>query len=173
MGTSTEKEPPSSQLQRQLRRFVVFHYDFEQVKEYANVLQARTEYGADTINRALTVTIIMAYCRPFSGNSDGKIPGRVTNQFLPDEQALHEKLIRKHGLRNSLYAHSDHTAHDLAVSVTEVRGVKLVLPIGSDPYGLLPNNEVKRLAGMANKIQARLAEMQASLQQKLDAGVPF
>jgi hypothetical protein len=150
---------------RQLRRFVVFHWDMEEAKRFSKSLLGRLNEGPDIINKALMSGLIVAYSRPFSGNADGNIPESVTNGFDEKENKLHQKIVGPTGLRNTLYAHSDHTAHQLNICIADISGVKIAIPISHDPYSPLPEAELVLLPAMITKIQARLSEMQASLQE--------
>lgn len=76
---------------RRLRRFVVFYWDMEEAKGFAQSLLERLNQGPDTINKALMSGLVVAYSRPFSGNADGDIPGGVTREFDKNEKKLHEK----------------------------------------------------------------------------------
>lgn len=109
--------------------------------------------------------LVVAYSRPFSGNADGDIPGGVTREFDKNEKKLHEKIVGRSGLRNTLYAHSDHTAHQLNIRIADISGVKVAIPIKHDPYNPLPKVELILLPAMITKIQTRLLEQQASLQK--------
>jgi hypothetical protein len=61
--------------------------------------------------------------------------------------------------------HSDLTAHQLNIRTADVSGVNIAIPNTHDPHFPLPKAELLLMPAMITKIQNRLAEMQAALQE--------
>jgi hypothetical protein len=140
----------------------------EEAARFLESLLKRLHQGADTINKALMSGLIIAYSRPFSGNTGGDIPKGVTKEFDKEEEKLHEKIVGRTGLRNILYAHLDLTAHQLNIRIADISGENIAIPSIHDPYFPLPKAELILMPAMITKIQNRLAEMQASLQEHFE-----
>jgi hypothetical protein len=74
---------------------------------------------------AFSTAIIVTYGRPFSGNRDraGKrdpVDERYINALSPTERDVHDQII---DLRNSMFAHSDASAHNVQVTNTTSGGL--------------------------------------------------
>lgn len=94
--------------------------------------------------RAYTTAIIVAYSRPFSGNRDrhGKrdtIDERYVRTLSSPQRAVHDRVV---GLRNSTFAHSDASAHDVRVTDTKDGGL---VTLSHDPLVPLEKSEVECL----------------------------
>ena len=94
------------------KRLYISLEDFRLARECAHYLaKKRLHYfpyerrgSIYTIQAALTTTLIVAYCRPFT-KSRGlpRIPNDLIN-FTDTQKKAHAKILR---LRNQVYAHSD------------------------------------------------------------------
>lgn len=93
---------------KRLRRIYLSTWDFEQARAF---IDAATKHDIASIeHKALLLSAILCYARPFSGNEVGKDPpadpklsGIDTRAVLGSDFALHEKIVR---LRNIAVAHS-------------------------------------------------------------------
>jgi hypothetical protein len=101
--------PDSLKYEAQFNRAFISSGDFAEAEEYLDVYHADLP---DTFRRALLVSAIVAYARPFTLNNGGA-EGLATStlmgkpkQILGNEEfILHEKILR---LRHEAVAHSDY-----------------------------------------------------------------
>jgi hypothetical protein len=132
---------------RQYKRVLLSYADFKHAKLASSYIlteslhQKYPERGYVVLD-ALNCSMIVAYCRPFSGNDSGvtnsapDLPGRLLRVLTDAERAIHEVVMRD---RNTVLAHSDSEALNLEPVVWHVAGRALVLPIKN--WGLAPLNE--------------------------------
>src|SRR2546428_7085430 len=102
--------PDSVKLEAQFNRASISNKDFAEAEDY---LRAYSDDLADTLRRALLVSAIVAYARPFTSNdggtdgfATGTLAGNPKQILSDDELMLHEKILE---LRNEAVAHSDYT----------------------------------------------------------------
>jgi hypothetical protein len=74
---------------------------------------------------AFSTAIIVTYSRPFSGNLDragrrDPVDDRYINALSPTERDVHDQII---DLRNSMFAHSDASVHNVQVTNTTSGGL--------------------------------------------------
>jgi len=92
-----------------------------------------------TILEALNCSMIVAYCRPFSGNATRPVggvpdlPSRLLHVLNPEERAIHDVVMQD---RNKVLAHSDDEALQIEPVIWHVAGRDMVLPIKN--WGLAP-----------------------------------
>ncbi len=91
------------------------------------------------ILEALNCSMIVAYCRPFSGNDAGAehkvpdLPSRLFRVLNEAERAIHDVVMQD---RNKVLAHSDSEALQIDPVLWHVAGRDMVLPIKT--WGLAP-----------------------------------
>ena len=129
---------------RQFERLLLSYGDFKHAKLAASyILSERLhekfpEESYVTLP-ALSASMILAYCRPFSGNSSGvpDLPGRFLRVLSPQERELHETVLFD---RNKLLAHSD--AEALALEPVRLRvseDHEVLVPVKN--WGMAPLTE--------------------------------
>lgn len=99
---------------------------------------------------AFTTAIIVTYSRPFSGNwnREGKrdpLDDRYTRALSQSEQCVHDRIVN---LRNSLFAHSDASAHKVHVSRTTGGGL---VAFSQDRLAPLEKAEIECLLDILKK----------------------
>ena len=129
---------------RQYKRVLLSYADFKHAKlasAYILDSQLHEKYPEEsyTILEALNCSMIVAYCRPFSGNASRaarsvpSLPSRLLRILNPDERAIHDTVMHD---RNKLLAHSDDEALQVEPVIWQVAGGDMVLPIKN--WGLAP-----------------------------------
>jgi hypothetical protein len=118
---------------RHFYRLLLSCGDFKQAHYIASYILAEKLHDSEDhrLLEALNCAMIVAYCRPFSGNDrsiDTRIPD-LPKSFLRDlsfaEKEIHEVVLRD---RNTVLAHSDSIAHDLQPKVWIIKDHKILMP---------------------------------------------
>lgn len=129
---------------RQYKRILLSYADFKHAKlasSYILNAQLHEKYPEESyiILEALNCSMIVAYCRPFSGNSSRAaggvpdVPNRLLRVLSPSEKEIHEVVMQD---RNKVLAHSDNEALQVEPVIWQVAGRDMVLPIVN--WGLAP-----------------------------------
>ena len=132
---------------RQFKRVLMSYADFKHAKlasSYILTERLHQKYPEEShvILEALNCSMIVAYCRPFSGNDAGAerkvpdLPSRLSRVLNEAERAIHEVVLRD---RNKVLAHSDSEALQIDPVLWHVAGRDMVLPIKN--WGLAPLTE--------------------------------
>ena len=102
------KNAPIALLEAQFNRAHISEKDFKEAEEY---LKALTRTRRLTVQRALLLAAIIAYCRPFTQNekrpeskATSQVPINPQKVLDPQEYDLHLRLL---DLRNQALAHSE------------------------------------------------------------------
>lgn len=133
---------------RQFKRMLLSYADFKHAKLVSthiidqNLHEPRPGEG-DTLLEALNCSMIIAYCRPFSGNdrSAPDLPAGFLKCLTADEREVHEIVLMD---RNKVLAHSDADWLDVESVVWHVSGRQLVVPLKG--WGLAPLNRETTVA---------------------------
>ena len=111
---------------RQYKRVLLSYADFKHAKLASAYildceLHANYPKSSYVIREALNCSMIVAYCRPFSGNGGSvpDLPSRLLRVLTPDERAIHDVIMQD---RNKLLAHSDDDALQVEPVVWHVAG---------------------------------------------------
>jgi hypothetical protein len=101
--------PNALKLEAQFNRLSISGKDFEEAADY---LKAYSDELSETLRRAVLVSAIIAYARPFTTNKGGTerlatstLMGNPKQILSSEEFILHDKIL---GLRNEAVAHSDY-----------------------------------------------------------------
>ena len=137
-------QPLTAEIQgllRQFERLLLSYGDFKHAKLAATYIlseRLHDKYPDESYVTlpALNASMIMAYCRPFSGNSSGvpDLPGRFLRVLSEAEREVHEMVLFD---RNKLLAHSD--AEALALEPVRLRvseGREVLVPVKN--WGMAP-----------------------------------
>lgn len=115
---------------QRIEREAINSWDWNHAARYCQKYLANRLYAIRpaSLDEALafSTAIIVTYSRPFSGNYDragrrDPVDDRYISALSPTEKDGHDRIIN---LRNSLFAHSDASAHN--VQVTDTTGGGLV-----------------------------------------------
>jgi hypothetical protein len=126
---------------RQLKRLILSRADFKHAHLVASYildsnLHNQAESETHVILPALNCSMIMAYCRPFSGNSNDvpDLPGRLLSVLNEDEKIVHRAALAD---RMKVLAHSDADGLELELVVADFPGAgPMLVPIVN--WGLAP-----------------------------------
>lgn len=142
-------------------RLVLSSSDLSEAIEYMEALVApEAAAWPDVVRRALKLSAVVAYARPFSGNRNeaGKSEHVAVGDYVTDAQdmALHDQAMK---LRNTLLAHTDFSAKPNDGPHTEASGtvnlsVTLFDPL-DDPL------DVSGLLRLARSIRERMDRQRA------------
>lgn len=166
--------PEMSGKMRQLKRLILSYADFKHAKLASTMIlegQLHDKYPNESyvVLEALNCSMIVAYCRPFSGNDPGVpgLPGRLLRCLSSDERDVHEVVMRD---RNKVLAHSDADTLRVEPVIWQVAGKSLVVPLKE--WGLAPlTKEVTRVfQSAAVKLLDATIEERARLEPQL---IPF
>lgn len=144
---------------RQFKRIVMSFADFKEAVDLSGYLISNALHDDFDKNKllisALNSSMIMAYCRPFSGNDsrDGnKIPDlgkKALRELNQDELALHQLIMND---RNKLLAHSDSDAVNLKFIVNQIGSHTLLQPIRNWSTAPLSEESLKLFNQLAHKL---------------------
>jgi hypothetical protein len=160
---------------RQYKRILLSYADFKHAKlasSYilSNELHEQYPEKSYVLLEALNCSMIMAYCRPFSGNDSRSknrvpdLPARLLRVLSSAEKAIHEVVMED---RNKVLAHSDSEALQIEPVIWQVAGKSMVLPLKN--WGLAPLNKEATVAfhSAAEKLFLALQEERSRIEPEL------
>jgi hypothetical protein len=125
---------------RQYKRILISYADFKHAKLASSYIireKLHEKYPEESyvLLEALNCSMIMAYCRPFSGNSKvaPDLPRRLLKVLNDKEIEIHNTVLND---RNKVLAHSDADQLNIDPVKWKVGGKELVVPIFN--WGLAP-----------------------------------
>jgi hypothetical protein len=119
---------------------------------------------------SLNCSMIIAYCRPFSGNDSRnivKVPDLSSNSLKvlsPIERKMHDYVI---GERNTLLAHSDSLAVDLKFVINQYGEHRMLQPIRNWNLAPMTIENVKVFNATALKLLSYVATKRAELEPEM------
>lgn len=157
---------------RKFYRLLLSAGDFKQAHHIASYII--TENLHDSENRglleALNCAMIVAYCRPFSGNDravEAKIPD-LPESFLrnlsANEKEIHEVVLRD---RNTVLAHSDSIAHDLRPKVLVFKDQKMLMPEKNDTQAPLTKEATETFRSLSYRMRDNVLKERMRLEPEL------
>lgn len=121
---------------RQFNRVLMSYVDFQQAAGIAHHIlttDLHEKYPRDRfVLQGLNCGMIVAYCRPFSGNDQGAVvkipdlPPRILGALTPEEREIHAVVVED---RNTALAHSDSRAWEPRPTIQRVRGRDILIPM--------------------------------------------
>ena len=159
---------------RQLKRLILSYADFKHAKLASSRIlteQLHDKYPSESyvILEALNCSMIVAYCRPFSGNdcTAPDLPGRLLKCLSSDERKIHDLVMSD---RNKVLAHSDADALRVEPVIWHVAGRDMVVPLKD--WGLAPLTKAVTVIfhSAAEKLFMASMEERARLEPEL---IPF
>lgn len=169
-------------------RLLISYNDFHQASQIASSildsklqekverLRGRRRYRTKLLLQALNCAMIVAYCRPFSGNDRRgarrvpDLPAGFVKALTAEERELHAVAMQD---RNALLAHSDSDAWNLRPFFMEtVPGRKFLVPLHSDARAPLVHEAVEKLQGMCTKLMELVSDERMRLEKELGDLLP-
>jgi hypothetical protein len=157
---------------RQFYRLLLSYGDFKQAHYIASYILAEKLHDSEDrrLLEALNCAMIVAYCRPFSGNDriiDIKIPN-LPASFLrdlsDDEREIHEVVLHD---RNTVLAHSDSIAHDLQPKVWGIKDQKILIPEKNYTQAPLTKEATETFKSLADRMRNKMIKERMKLEPEL------
>lgn len=157
---------------RQFYRLLLSYGDFKQAKYIASyVLDSKLHELEDCrLLEALNCAMIIAYCRPFSGNdrnTNAKIPdlpATFLQGLTDDEKIIHEVVLTD---RNTLLAHSDSSAAQLEPEVWKIKDKKILVPAQYDRKAPLTKEATETFLSLSQKMFDKVMSERMRLEPEL------
>jgi hypothetical protein len=160
---------------RQLKRLILSKGDFKHARLVADYilgdkLHDMPESETHVLLPALNCSMVIAYCRPFSGN-DGRspvgvpdLPQRILTALNEQERAIHDVVLYD---RHKLLAHSDADGRELDLVVVEMADRPFLVP--RTRWGMAPlvREAVEILSSAARKLEAAVVYERQRLEPEL------
>lgn len=146
--TETEMSKELDGKLRQYKRLILSYADFKHAHMVSGyILSSRlhetTKGESKVIHEALNCSMIIAYCRPFSGNDSRSLekipdlPKSILDVLDSNEREIHKVVMQD---RNTLLGHSDSEALNLDAVVWQVnKDIETIVPLKN--WGLAPLTE--------------------------------
>lgn len=157
---------------RQFYRLLLSYGDFKQAKYIASYILDNKLHGLEDrrLLEALNCAMIIAYCRPFSGNdrnTDAKIPdlpAALLQGLTDNEKDIHEVVITD---RNTLLAHSDSSASQLEPEVWKIKDKKILIPAQYDRRAPLTKDATETFLSLSRKMFDKVMNERMRLEPEL------
>ncbi len=182
MGEDGAARPEDREIEGKLRQFhrvLMSYIDFEQVGAVARHLLDRDLYAEyprknRLLVQALNCAAIVSYCRPFSGNDGGEaripdLPGRFLRTLTAEERQVHDAAMND---RNTVLAHSDADAWQMAPQIIRTRGREILAPVHHDVHAPLLPEAMRTLHGMCTKLREAMFAERQRLEAELKPHLP-
>ena len=174
---------------KQYIRLLISYNDFKQAADIAHVIQEekylekrKTLRGADgqkvrIIWEGLNCAMIVAYCRPFSGNDkkeDNKIPDlpkNILKCLTKEEKEIHNVVFEE---RDKIMAHSDSGAWRMNPFYLKLgdKGTKIVIPKSDDVRAPLLPGPVMIINGICRKLMDEIFQLRLALENEIGDYLP-
>ena len=161
---------------RQFNRVLMSYIDFEQAHAIASIILEENLHGDyPRENRikleALNSSMVVAYCRPFSGNRRvPDLPGRFIRHLSEEEREIHEALMED---RNSVIAHSDGEAWNMRPHYQQVNGKNILIPLHHGVHRPFLREPTERICALAEKQRETCFEERKRLENELRPYIPI
>ncbi len=174
--TTITLSPKVNGQMRQYKRILLSYADFKHARMISAYILASQFYEQGhpegyTLHEALNCSMILAYCRPFSGNKAStdtgipNLPNRVLKVLNIDERSMHDSVMHD---RNKVLAHSDDEVLQVEPVILRIPGCDdIVMPVKS--WGLAPLIKEATLIfhSAVVKLEAAMMEERMSLEIEL------
>jgi hypothetical protein len=161
-------DPPTPDIRGRLRYFnrvLMSYVDFQQACNIAHYILRHQLHerlrdpgpGDRFLLQGLNCAMIVAYCRPFSGNDRQRavkipdLPARFLRAITEEERGLHNVIMED---RNSRLAHSDSEAWEMEPVVYRSKGGhEMLMPMHHLVHEPLTREATECFHGMADKLR--------------------
>lgn len=155
---------------RQFNRVLMSYVDFQQAHEIASMIleeNLHEQYPDKSRIRleALNASMVVAYCRPFSGNRGvPDLPKRFLRNLTEDERKIHNVLMAD---RNTVIAHSDPEAWNMRPHYQLVNGKNILIPLHHGVHRPFLREPTERIRGLSEKQMETCFSERVRLEQEL------
>lgn len=156
-------------------RVLMSYVDFQQAGSIASIILSENLHdNYPHENRikleALNAAMVVAYCRPFSGNKGiPDLPNRFTRALTADEKEIHDALM---GDRNQVIAHSDSDAWNMRPQHLNINGKQILVPLHHGVHRPFLREPTERISRLAGKQRDRCFEVREQLEGELKLHIP-
>lgn len=165
----------SAEIRGKLRKFyrlLLSFGDFKQAHYIASyILDEKLHDSEDPrLLEALNCAMIVAYCRPFSGNDRAigtkipDLPVSLLRDLSADEKKIHEVVLHD---RNTVLAHSDSIAHDLQPKVLVIKGRKILIPEKNYSRAPLTKEATETFKSLSSRLRDKVLKERMNLEPEL------
>lgn len=165
---------------RQFQRALISYLDFEQAAAIASPILSKelhkTYPGENRVLlEALNCAMIVAYCRPFSGNDAGggsklsDLPGRFLRDLSVEEREIHGCVMAD---RNQAFAPSDSDAWDMRPRYLNLAGRKTLVPLHHGVHRPLTLDATRRFHRLAGRLREAVFAERERLEAELRPHLP-
>jgi len=160
---------------RQFNRVLMSYVDFQQAHSIASIiLDENLHENYPRKNRilleALNFAMVVAYCRPFSGNKGvPDLPKRFVRNLSKNEKEIHDALIED---RNKVIAHSDSEAWDLQPHYQIINERRMLVPFHKGVHRPFLLDPTIRIRDLAKKQMDTCFEERVKLEKELESFIP-
>ncbi len=165
---------------RQYQRVLMSYIDFNQAQAITlMILEMKLHEKYPRENRilleALNLAMIIAYCRPFSGNDAGgafrvpDLPGRFLKDLSAEEREIHDVAMED---RNSVLAHSDSEAWQMTPHYVKLPSREILVPAHRGVHRPLLLEPTIRLSRLAEKMREACFRERVRLEEELKPYLP-
>jgi len=159
-----------------LTRALMSYIDFQQAAAIASIILSENLHdNYPRENRikleALNAAMVVAYCRPFSGNKGiPDLPNRFTRGLTAEEKEMHDALMVD---RNQVIAHSDSEAWNMRPHCLNVNGNQILDPLHNGVHRPFLREPTERISLLAGKQRERCFEIRERLEKELKQHIPI
>ena len=160
---------------RQFNRVLMSYIDFQQAHAIATlILDENLHENYPRENRfklqALNASLVVAYCRPFSGNKGvPDLPIRFVRNLSADEKEIHDALMAD---RNMVIAHSDSEAWNMRPHYLSINGNNILMPLHHGIHEPFLKEPTERICRLAEKQMETCFAERERLEEELKPYIP-
>jgi len=160
----------------QFNRVLISYIDFEQARAIARIIldeDLHKNYPRENriLLEALNSSMVVAYCRPFSGNRGiPDLPNRFVRSLTTAEKEIHEALMED---RKKVIAHSDSEAWNMRPHYQEINGRHILVPLHHGVHRPFLREPTERISQLAKKQMEKCLEERERLEIELKPHIPI
>ncbi len=161
---------------KQFNRVLMSHIDFQHSCAIASIIMEEnlhSNYSRENRVKleALNSSMIIAYCRPFSGNKGiPDLPRKFINHLTIEELETHKLLMED---RNKVIAHSDGEAWKMRPYYQWVNGLNILVPLHHGVHRPLLKGHTENICALAEKQQEACFKERERLENELKIYIPI
>ncbi len=160
----------------QLNRVLISLVDFEHCHGVTKHILEKKLHELDThsnryLLEGMCVGMIVAYCRPFSGNNGGDLPNRFINNLNDDEKETHHHALL---LRHKALAHSDNEAWEMSPHYIKTESnERILVPFYNCVHDPVSISFTTKLMHLAKKQWKQCIKFQKELEELVGEHIPI